>query len=91
MNINYENVNKAYVSINGLHKAVDCIYEVIDGVWVKVYPTFIPIPEDLAIKLIDFYYIENGDGTATLTEWKDTLNGVPSTECVVPDDSRIIL
>lgn len=39
----------------------------------------------------DFEYIVNGDGTYTLTAWKGTLNGVPSTKIVIPDDSRIIL
>ena len=40
--------------------------------------------------LVDFYHIDNGD-TATITGWKGTLNGVPSTELIVPDDSRIII
>ena len=43
------------------------------------------------ILLIDFEYIKNDDGTFTLTGWKGTLNGAPSTELVIPDDSRIIL
>ena len=46
---------------------------------------------DLANLLIDFEYIINHDGTVTLTAWKQTLNGVPSTEMIIPDDSRIIL
>lgn len=41
--------------------------------------------------LIDFEYTVNDNGTVTLTAWKQTLNGVPSTEMVIPDDSRIIL
>jgi hypothetical protein len=41
--------------------------------------------------LIDFEYIKNDDGTATLTAWKGTLNGEPSTELVIPDSNRIIL
>ena len=41
--------------------------------------------------LIDFEYIKNSDGTVTLTAWKGTLNGVPSTEIVIPDSDRIIL
>ena len=41
--------------------------------------------------LIDFEYIKNNDGTVTLTAWKGTLNGVPSTEIVIPDSNRIIL
>lgn len=41
--------------------------------------------------LIDFEYIENSDGTCTLTAWKGTLLGEPSTELVIPDENRIIL
>lgn len=41
--------------------------------------------------LIDFEYIKNSDGTVTLTAWKGTLNGVPSTELVIPNSTRIIL
>ena len=39
----------------------------------------------------DFEYIDNGDGTFTITDWKHTLNGEPSTECVIPDDPNIII
>ena len=42
--------------------------------------------EDL---LIDFYYTVNDDGTYTITAWKETLNGVPSTEMVVPNNKLI--
>lgn len=41
--------------------------------------------------LQDFEYIKNNDGTVTLTAWKGTLNGEPSTELVIPDNDRIIL
>ena len=41
--------------------------------------------------LIDFNFVDNGDDTYTLTEWKGTLNGVPSTELVIPNNSKIIL
>lgn len=41
--------------------------------------------------LQDFTYTRNADGTATITGWKQTLNGVPSTECVIPDNPKIIL
>ena len=43
------------------------------------------------LSLIDFEYVDNGDGTFTIIDWKDTLNGEPSTECVIPDDPNIIL
>jgi len=45
----------------------------------------------LASVLVDFEYVDNGDGTVTIISWKGTLNGVASTEIVIPDDSRIIL
>lgn len=35
--------------------------------------------------LKDFEYVVEDDGTYTLTGWKQTLNGQPSTECVIPD------
>ena len=41
--------------------------------------------------LIDFEYTKNSDGTVTITAWKGTLNGEPSTELVIPDNNRIIL
>ena len=54
---------------------------------VVLWQNAIPL-EDL---LIDFEYTTNADGTVTLTAWKQTLNGVASTEMVIPDDKRIIL
>lgn len=41
--------------------------------------------------LVDFEYMNNGDGTYTLTDWKGTLNGKASTEIIVPDNNRIIV
>ena len=41
--------------------------------------------------LIDFGYTDNDDGTYTLIRWKQTLNGEPSTEMVIPDNSSIKL
>ena len=41
--------------------------------------------------LIDFEYTKNGNGTYTLIDWKETLNGKSSTEMVVPDNRSIIL
>ena len=58
---------------------------------VVIWTSVIPLPEDLILKLIDFEYADNRDGTVTLTAWKQTLNGVASTEMVIPDDNRIIL
>ena len=45
----------------------------------------------LDVLLKDFDYVENDNGTATITGWKGTLNGVASTELIIPDDERIIL
>ena len=46
---------------------------------------------DAATILIDFDYTTNDDGTYTITGWKQTLNGVPSNEMIVPDYSVIRL
>ena len=46
---------------------------------------------DAATILIDFDYTTNDDGTYTITGWKQTLNGVPSNEMIVPDYSLIRL
>ena len=43
------------------------------------------------VYLVDFDYINNGDGTYTLTGWKGTLNGEPSTELVIPSGPKFIL
>jgi hypothetical protein len=40
--------------------------------------------------LQDFTYVNNGDGTYSLTGWKGTKNGVSSTEIVIPDTDAII-
>lgn len=41
--------------------------------------------------LRDFEYIEEPDGTYTLTGWKETYNGESSTELIIPDNSLINL
>ena len=46
---------------------------------------------DPAVKLQDFNYTDNGDGTYTLTGWKETHNGVASTEMIIPNNKKIIL
>lgn len=49
------------------------------------------LPADtLGDSLVDFEYIKNGV-IYTLTDWKGTLNGVSSTELVIPNHARIIL
>ena len=44
---------------------------------------------DPEVVLVDFGYTTNGDGTYTITSWKETLNGEPSTEFIVPNNSLI--
>ena len=46
---------------------------------------------DPAVKLQDFEYTTNNDGTYTLTGWKETHNGVASTELIIPNNKKIIL
>ena len=46
---------------------------------------------DPAVKLQDFTYTTNNDGTYTLTGWKETHNGVASTELIIPNNKKIIL
>ena len=41
--------------------------------------------------LIDFEYTAEADGTYTITGWKETLNGEPSTELIIPDNKLINL
>lgn len=91
MNTTFENADKVFTTVNGIQKAVDSIYQTVNGVYVKIYSSAIPLPEDLVLLLIDFEYIDNGDGTVTITAWKHTLNGEDSTIMHVPDDARIIL
>ena len=60
----------------------------------KTYTTTITVNAvefDAATILIDFDYTTNDDGTYTITGWKQTLNGVPSTEMIIPDYSLIRL
>lgn len=52
---------------------------------------FTVTPFDPAIQLVDFEYTDNGDGTYTLTGWKQTLNGEASTEMIIPNNSLIVL
>ena len=46
---------------------------------------------DPAVKLQDFEYTANDDGTYTLTGWKGTYNGVASTELIIPNNKKIVL
>lgn len=90
MNTSFENAKNAFITIDNQHKTIKSIYKTINGVYVKIYPNAIPLPEDLALLLIDFEYISNDNGTVTLTAWKETYQGVPSNDMVIPADPRII-
>lgn len=43
------------------------------------------IEKNPEVLLIDFDYVDNGDGTYTLIDWKQTYNGESSTECIIPN------
>ena len=75
-----------------------------DNTWAKVYieytecgevfTTYVSLgytPFDPEVALVDFTYTANADGTYTITGWKQTLNGEPSTEMVLPNSNLVIL
>lgn len=41
---------------------------------------------DPAVVLVDFTYVDNGNGKYTITGWKGTYNGVESTEMIIPSN-----
>ena len=75
-----DNIKISYISSNE-------IYSTYLNVTIKVF--------DPAIELVDFTYTtsigDNGITYYTLTGWKQTLNGEPSTEMVIPDIPFVIL
>lgn len=75
-------INESVDSIEIQYIEAGVVHSAIVDIVVSVFDTSM---------LIDFEYIDNGDGTYTLTEWKKTLNGVPSTVLQVPNSSKIIL
>lgn len=91
MTIDFEKIVSAHTTVGGIYKEVSKIFETINGVWVLRYQNETPLDEALVASLIDFEYIDNKDGTVTLTAWKGTLNGVASTELVIPDNPNILL
>lgn len=86
MSIDFESASSVYVTVGGVHKKVSKVLETVNGVWVLKY-----LGDEFAALLVDFEYTNNDNGTATITGWKGTYNGEPSTELVIPDDPRIIL
>lgn len=50
------------------------------------------ITRTLEDALIDFYYTKDEtSGVYTITGWKETYNGVPSTECILPNNDNILI
>ena len=49
------------------------------------------IKYDYETKLIDFNYTIRDDGTILLDSWKQTLNGQPSTEMIIPNNGLIVI
>ena len=93
-NGNWVNISKVYKKISGVwveQSVVNWNNLFNENIKYRLGIIDIDIDADLLDKLIDFEYIDNRDGSVTLTAWKGTLNGVPSTELVIPDDKRIIL
>lgn len=62
------------------------IYPVVNVAAARLINDFDP-----EVDLIDFEYTEEDDGTYTLTAWKETYNGEPSVDCVIPNSKLINL
>ena len=92
---------KIYIGIDGVSRIVPSVYIGINNIARAVQKAYIGDKNGIARlffekasgsdPLIDFEYTDNGDGTYTLTAWKGTKNGVPSTELVIPNMASIIL
>ena len=82
---------KSGTILNGTYYTISSGEVLVSGTAYSGIKLATPLPQDLINKLTDFKYTDNYDGTVTLTDWNKTLNGVSSTELVIPDDSRIIL
>ena len=60
----------------------------------KIHTTTVQVTAtefDAESMLVDFEYTVDNDGFYTITSWKGTLNGEPSTEMIVPDNGLIRL
>lgn len=68
------------------NKMVSVIYTECGTNYTATFPVTVTSIEDV---LIDFEYAAEDDGTYTITGWKGTLNGVASTECIIPDNALI--
>ena len=58
---------------------------------IYIYPVANVYKAEETAMLQDFTYDDNNDGTYTLTGWKETHNGVASTEMIIPNNKKIIL
>lgn len=76
-----------YLTVSDASLEIQCS---ATGLSTSLIPDITINPFDEAL-LVDFKYIKNDDGTYELTEWKGTLNGENSTECIIPDNAFIIV
>lgn len=83
-----ENINKKISEeTKEFTKKIDEEYNKMVNIF-KYYHYIEEISEET---LVDFEYTKNENGTYTLTNWKETLNGESSTEMIIPDNRSIIL
>ena len=79
--------------ITWTNNAGTCYYNTTENIY--IYPVnSIDDIESLYVKdsLIDFEYTKDETtGIYQITSWKGTLNGVPSTEIVIPDSNKIMI
>lgn len=74
------------VTVN--HVTVDITYSKFDKTFYS--NVHVDAKEFIAAKmLIDFEYVDNGDGTYTITDWKGTYQGKESKRMIIPDNSHI--
>lgn len=69
-------------TLSAKNKVVTVTYSEYGQVYTTTFETDMFTIDEI---LMDFEYTTNDDGTYTLTAWRETLNGVPSTEMVIPD------
>lgn len=73
-----------YVEVGATTHIIE--YEELGNVFTATVPV---VTRDLEAALQDFYYTVNDDGTYTITDWKQTLNGEPSTKVVIPNSPLV--
>ena len=87
INEEIKEVKDIYIEINGEPKRVLTGWIKRNGKNQKIYSaTF----EDISNLLIDFNYSYNSNnGVYTITGWKGTYNGEPSTKIIIPNHPNI--